>query len=146
MAIDRRFEGDIGACLALYNSYLLRRMTVLKKKLSKANKVQSLDNDVLKSLPVVKFLDSIDDAVKGALERGLTTFTLHRQPLIDQETMYGFISQAPKLFGPLWEFLCDLRGVKNTHARKSDRSKAKVNSVFFELLTICCLCNRQRLV
>ena len=79
------------------------------------------DPDIFKSKRVTDYLNTINEAVKAAIESALTKFGQPHTPLSATETMDEWISRAPDIFGPLWCLLCNMRGVKPTHMQERER-------------------------
>jgi len=140
------FEGDVEACLALYNAYLHRRAYIFARKVGMLEKsAKNYDKNLFKSKAVVNFLAAIDDCCRESLESVFTEFKDHSRPVVETEVMLDFIAQAPTVFGDSWDKMCEWRGVSN---RKADKVKnvAKTHQVFFQLLTMSRVANRERLM
>ena len=60
--------------------------------------------------------------------------------------MKEFIAKAPDVFGDIWDFYFELRGVKETHSREQDRTEGKQNKVFFELMAMIHTTNEKKLM
>ena len=142
----RHFIGDVTACLSLYNSYLTRRMAIMEK-LSKRESISryNIRGDLFTTKECTDFCQRFDKMCAERIESVLVNFHNHSQPILDTNKVKGFISEAPKIFGGLWNILCDLRGVKANHAKEKTRTLTKFNEVFFQLLAMIRIANRRKL-
>jgi len=93
-------EGDIAACVCLYNSYLAKRIALLKSSTKKKEvKEKAYDGSIFTSPRCVDFCTKFDDQCAEAIELVLTTFHNHSEPIIRTPTMKEFIAKAPDVFG-----------------------------------------------
>ena len=146
VAFYDHFEGDVEACLALINSYLARRCDILTSKAAAwARKADSFDGKMFRRPSVVKFLKEFDDLCKANLVGALTQFKNHSQPIVQLHDMQRFIDRAPEVFGGLWTFLSDIRGIPKKKKSGDPPTDEKINSVFFLILTISRIRDRQTL-
>ena len=91
---------------------------------------------------------------ENVFERVCTDFCNHSLPIVEQQQVEEFIEEAPVIYGTLWTLMLDLRdGGEVIHQPGSQREvKAarsaddKKHAVFFELLTMTRMANRQRLL
>ena len=114
LAYYHEFEGDVQACLALYNAYLHKRSYILAQNVGKLKLAEKKhDKDIFKSNDVVEFLDEIDDCFRTSLESVFTEFKDHSRPVVETDVVLGFIDQAPKVFRDTWVKMCEWRGVTN---------------------------------
>ena len=143
-------EGDVSACLALYNSYLFRLVAITeatcRKRVKEAQVTRKASwQGVFKQKKVVAFLREFDSHCEESLRTVFTQFTNHSLPVISRGAMEGFIARSPEVFGDLWEILCHLRGVKPGQAKEKGRTDDKIHSVFFQILAMARIANRHRL-
>ena len=69
------FEGDVEACLCLYNSYLAKRMWILEREDKKKAKKEKHHNGGVFTLEnAVNFCQRFDDYCASQIERVLTIF------------------------------------------------------------------------
>ena len=111
-------EGDVEASVSLYNSYMARKCKVLENKLKdKENEAlnKSCDGGIFISEKCVDFCNRFNKVCMDAIESVLTEFQSHSQPIISTPTMKEFIAEAPAIFGTVWDLMCELRGVHETH-------------------------------
>ena len=140
------FEGDVEACLALINSYLARRTDILANKAAaSARKAEAFDSKLFRRPKVVAYLNEFDELCKSKLIGALSKFRNHSEPLVPLADMQRFINRAPDVFGGLWSYLSDLRGIPKKKKSTDAATDEKTNSVFFLILTIARITNRRSL-
>lgn len=86
-------EGDIAACLCLYNSYLAKQMALLESNTKKKEvKEKTYDGSIFTSPRCVTFCTKFDDHCTEAIKSVLTMFHNHLEPIIRTPTMKVFIA------------------------------------------------------
>ena len=66
------FEGDVNACVALYNAYLHRKLILVSKQMENIVEDQKdHDGNLFKTEIVKEFMASIDDKCRAGLESDL---------------------------------------------------------------------------
>ena len=132
-----KFEGDVEACQALYNSYLFRRMAIAENELKDEEEKKDIYNgDLLRSVEVVTFLSKIDALCEKNLMSVFTDFKNHAEPIIPITEMCTLIAVAPTVFGQTWNHLCDLRGVQANQPKKEPLNVVKRHQVFWHLVNM----------
>ena len=132
LAYYDEFEGDVKACLSLYNSYLASRLVLADKQMDAHLATQkNYDGNIFRTKPVINFLDNFDRACEDAIEFSLLNFVTHSDPIVPTDVMTYFISQAPAVFGDMWDLMCKVCGIKTTHSREEHRTRGKTHEVFF---------------
>ena len=117
------FEGDVQACLALYNAYQHRHAYIFVLQVGRLQRGQKkYDKNLLKSTAVVNFLDAIDDCCRSASESDFIEFKDHSCPIVETDEVLHFIWQALTVFGDFWGEICECRGVTNCKVTRSSSS------------------------
>ena len=93
------------------------------------------DKHLFKLTAVVNFLDAIDESCRLSLESVFTEFKDHSWPVVETDVMLDFIDQAPAVFGPTWDKMCEWRGVTN-RKKDAELNISKQHQVFFQLLSM----------
>lgn len=93
---------------------------------------------------MIAYLKESDDLCKSKLIGALSKFCNHSEPLVPLADIQRFIDRAPEVFGGLWTFLSDIRGVPKKKKRDSATDE-KTNSIFSLILTIARVASRRSL-
>jgi len=126
------FEGDVEACLCLYNSYLAKRMAILESDAKKKEAShKQYDGSIFTSDRAVQFCQPFDDYGALQIESVLTTCQNHSHSILCTPDMKEFIKEAPAIFGDMWTLFCELRGINETHTCHHHLAESKTNEVFF---------------
>ena len=83
LAYYDEFEGDVTACLSLYNSYLTSCLNVTsarhRKELAER---KTYDPNIFWTKKVIEFLESFDLKCKECIEYSISNFVIHSHPII----------------------------------------------------------------
>ena len=103
------YEGDVNACLALYNCYLSRRLAVMEGEMKKFTKKinekkagsRKIDPAIFHTDGVDKFLRKVDQTFKTGMGTIFTEWRVHTEPVVMSEELQELIDEAEKVFGDL---------------------------------------------
>ena len=94
---------------------------------------------------MVQFLEKIDKCCEDNLRTKIAQFACHCEPIISLPDFQTFIEEAPAVFGDMWDLFSEIRGVKSNQPAQEDKNVPRRHSVFFQLIGMACVANRQRL-
>ena len=131
------FEGNVNACVALYNAYLHRKNILLSKQMKKILKDQkNHDGNLFKTAKVKEFIMRVDDKCRAGLELVFSEFKDHSDPIVSTLDMLELIAQAPSISGDTWDLLCKLRGVKVNQPSQKEKNVLLIHSVFYDTMAM----------